>query len=185
MLVLGEIWVVQRTLEGQLADFEALVGALIGRNNWSIADQRIVDTWIWHQIRLELIQVNVQGAIETQTGGDRANNLSDQPIQVLVIRSWNIEVTTAYVIDSLIIDQERAVRVLNSAMGRQHRVIGLDYGGRDARCGIHRELQLALFAKVSSEVLEKERTESRTSATTEGVEDEKTLQRRAAVCNLD
>jgi hypothetical protein len=58
-------------------NLKALVRALIGRYNWRIANQRIVNTWIWHQVGLELIEVDIKCAIETQAGGDGADHLGN------------------------------------------------------------------------------------------------------------
>ena len=49
------------------------------------------------------------------------------------------------------------------------------------RGGVHAELELGLLAVVGGETLEKESAETRTSATTEGVEDEEALQTSAVV----
>ena len=62
---------------------EALVGALSSRNDRCIADQRVMDSRVRNQIGLELIQIDIQSAIETKGRGDRADNLSNQAVQVL------------------------------------------------------------------------------------------------------
>jgi hypothetical protein len=72
------------TLEGQIVDLEALVGTLGGRNDRSIADQRVVDTWVRDKVGLELVEIDVEGAIESQGRGDGADDLGDQTVQVLV-----------------------------------------------------------------------------------------------------
>ena len=38
-----------------------------------------MDTGVGHQVGLELSEINVEGAIESQGGGDGGNNLTDQP----------------------------------------------------------------------------------------------------------
>jgi hypothetical protein len=53
------------TLESQVADLEALVRALLGRDDRGVADQRVVDTRVWNQVGLKLIQVDIKSAIET------------------------------------------------------------------------------------------------------------------------
>jgi len=105
-----------------------------------------VDTRVRNQIRLELVQVHVQSAVETKTRSDGAHDLSNETIEMLVTWARNIQVPAADVIDSLIIDQEGAVRIFDSAMGRQYRVVWLYDRGRDARSRIDGELQLRLLA---------------------------------------
>jgi hypothetical protein len=46
------------------------VGGLGGGDDGGVGDQREVDTGVRHQVGLELIEINVEGAIETQRGGD-------------------------------------------------------------------------------------------------------------------
>lgn len=55
---------------GHLHDGVGLVGGLGGGDDGGVGDQREVDTGVRHQVGLELIEINVEGAIETQRGGD-------------------------------------------------------------------------------------------------------------------
>lgn len=94
--------------------------------NGGKGDQRVVDTREGHQVGLEFSQVDVEGTIETQTGGDRADNLSNQAVQMLIARAGDIQVATANVIDCLVVNKEGAVSVLNSAVGGQYSIVGLN-----------------------------------------------------------
>ena len=93
-----------RTLEGQVADLEALVRALVGRNDGRIADQGVVDTGVGHQVGLELVQVDVQRAIETERRRDRGDNLSDQAVQVREAGLGDVELVLADIEDRLVVD---------------------------------------------------------------------------------
>jgi hypothetical protein len=62
-----------------------------------------VDTGVGHQVGLELGQVHVQGAIEAQRGGDGRDDLADQTVEVGVGRAINVQVTTADVVNSLVV----------------------------------------------------------------------------------
>src|SRR5690348_6208383 len=57
------------TLEGQVGNLEALVRALGGRDDRRIADERVVDAGVGNQVGLELVQIDVEGAVEPQRGG--------------------------------------------------------------------------------------------------------------------
>ena len=85
-----------------------------------------MDTRVWHQIGLELVQIDVQCTIEAQAGRDGADNLSNESVQVLVVWSWDIEISAADVVDRFIIDEESAVRVLDGAVRGEDRVIWFD-----------------------------------------------------------
>lgn len=158
-------------MEGEVLDFEALVRAAAAGHNRSIGNQRVVNTRERHQVGLELGQIDVKGTIETETGGDGANDLGDQTVQVLITRTRDVQVATADIIDSLVINQEGTVRVLNSAVGGQDCVVRLHDSSRHTRRGVHGELELRLLAILSGETLQQQGTKSGTSTTTERVED--------------
>lgn len=109
--------------------------------------------------------------------------LSNQAVQVLVVGTLNAKVATADVVDGFVVDHEGAVGVLKSGVGSQDRVVWLDDGSGDLRSWVDTELELALLAVVDGETLHKKSTETGTSTTTEGVEDEEALETRAVICN--
>ena len=39
-------------------------------DDWCIGDQREVDSWVWYQVGLEFVQIDVEGAIKSKRGGD-------------------------------------------------------------------------------------------------------------------
>jgi hypothetical protein len=172
------------TLEGKVADLEALVRALLGRDDGGVADERVVDTGVGDQVSLELVQVDVESSIEAQARSDGADDLSNETVEMLVVGARNVQATAADVIDSLVVNKERAIRVLNSAVGRQNSIVGLDDGGGDAGSGIHGKFELALLAVVGREALEEEGSEARSCTTAERVEDQETLEGGAVVCSL-
>jgi hypothetical protein len=173
------VWL--EALEGQIMNLEALMVLLGGRDDGSIADERVVDARIWDQVSLELVEIDVESAIEAERRGDGADNLGDQAIQVIVRRARDVQTAAADVIDSLVINKERAVRVLDGAVGRENGVVGLNNGSGCARSRVHGELELGLLAVLGRKALQKESAESRTRATTKGVENQETLKRVAAV----
>ena len=71
--------------------------------------------------------------------------------------------------------------MLQSRVCCEHGVVGLDNGVRHRWCGVDTELELRLLAIVGGQTLEDEGTETRTSSSTEGVEDEEALQTVAVV----
>ena len=168
-------------MEGQVVDLEALMSTLGSRDDRGIADQGVVDTGVRHQVGLELVQVDVQSTIETQRRGDRADDLGDKTVQVLIVGTRNVQVTAADVVHSLVVDQECAVRVLDGAVGGKHSIVGLNDSSRDTRGRVHGELELALLAILGRQALEEKSSKTGTSATAEGVEDQETLQRAAVV----
>ena len=72
--------------------------------------------------------------------------------------------------------------MLKGGVGRQDGVVRLNDGGGHGRCGVDGELELGLLAIVSGESLEDQCTETGTSSTTEGVENEEALETTAVIC---
>lgn len=52
------------------------------------------------RLTLELVQINVEGSIETERSSDRRNDLSDDSVQVLESGRLDTEVLAADVVDS-------------------------------------------------------------------------------------
>jgi hypothetical protein len=75
---------------GDLGHAKLLVVSLLGGDDRSIGDEREVDPGVGHQVGLELGQVQVEGTVEPQRGGDRGDNLTDQPVEVGVGRPLNV-----------------------------------------------------------------------------------------------
>ena len=140
-----------------------------------------MNTGVGHQVGLELVQINVKRAIETQRGSDRRDDLGDQAVKVVIARALNAKVAAADVIDGLVVDHEAAVGVLQSGVGGQDRVVGLNDGGSILGSGVDTELKLGLLAVVNGETLHKKGTETGSGTTTERVEDEETLKTGAVV----
>lgn len=103
---------------------------------------------------------------------------------MLIRWTWDIKVSSADVVNGLIVDKEGTVGVLNGAVGGKDGVVRLNDGGRDTRSWVDGKLQLALLSVIEGETLQEEGTETRTSSSTEGVEKQETLKTRASISNL-
>jgi hypothetical protein len=141
-----------------------------------------VNTWVGHQVGLELVQIDIQSTIEAKRRSNGRDDLGNQTVEVLKARAGDVQVPPADVVDSLVVDQERAVRVLNGAVRRQDGIVGLDDGGRDTGRRVDGELELRLLSVVGRETLEEESTEAGARAAAEGVEDQEALKAAAVVC---
>jgi len=105
------------------------VVGLLSRDDRGIGGKREMDTRVRYQVSLELSQINVEGTIESERSGDGRYDLSDESVQVGVGRSLDVQVTSADIIDGLIVYHEGTVRVLKSGMGGEDRVVRLNDGG--------------------------------------------------------
>lgn len=175
------VWLEARV--GDLSDRVGLVGSFSSGDDWSIRDQWEMDTWVWDQVGLELVKIDVERTIESEGSSDGGNDLSDESVEVLEVWTFDVEGTTADVVDGLVVDHEGTVGLLQSGVGSQDGVVWLDDGGGDLWGWVDGEFELALLSVVNRETLHEEGTETGTSSTTEGVEDEETLETGAVVGN--
>ena len=169
---------------GDLGNRELLVVGLLSRDDWSVGNQGEVDPGIGDQVGLELGEVDIEGAVEAERGSDARDDLADQPVQVGVSRTVDVQVPAADVIDGLVVNHEGTVGVLQGGVGGQDRVVRLNHGSGDLRSGVDRELELGLLAVVNGQPLHEERGEARAGASSEGMEDEEALQTGALLGQL-
>lgn len=162
-------------------DFKSLVGALVGRDDGGEADQGVMYTRVGDQVGLELVEIDVEGAVEAKRRGDGADHLSDEAVQVLETGAGDVEVSSTDVVNGFVVDEEGAVRVLDGAVSGEDGVVGFYDGGGDLRGGIDGEFELGLLAIFGGETFEEEGTEAGTRAAAEGVEDQEALERVAVV----
>jgi len=113
-------------LERKVMDLEALVRAFLARDNRCVADQWIVDTWIRHQVGLEFIQVDVESTIKSKARSDGTDYLGNQTVEMLIVRTRNVKVTTTDVVDCLVVNEECAIRIFDGTMSRENCVVGFD-----------------------------------------------------------
>ena len=118
---------------GDLSHRQLLVVGLLGGDDGSVGGQREMDTWVGHQVGLELGQIHVEGTIEAQGGGDGGHDLGDQTVEVGVGGTFDVQVTATDVVDGLVVDHEGAVGVLQGGVGGQDGVVGLDHSGGDLK----------------------------------------------------
>jgi hypothetical protein len=109
--------------------------------------------------------------------------LSNQTVKIFIIWSFNIEITTADIIDSLVVNHETAIRVFQSSMGGQDRVVWFNDGSSGLWSWVNAEFEFTLLSVINRETFHQQGTETRTSSTSERVEDQETLKTRAVVSN--
>jgi len=169
---------------GNLGNRELLVIGLLGRDHGGIRRQHEVNTRIRHQVSLELSDIDVEGTIESERGGQGGDDLGDQTVEVGVGRALNVQRSAADVIDGLVVEHDGDISVLEERVGRQDGVVRLDDGGGDLGRRIHGETELGLLTIVNRQALEEQGAETGSSTTTDGVEDHEALETSAVVGQL-
>jgi hypothetical protein len=59
---------------GDLLDRVGFVGRLSSRNDWRISNEREMDTRVWDQVGLELVEINIERSIKTEGSGNGRDN---------------------------------------------------------------------------------------------------------------
>eukprot|EP00906_Rhabdomonas_costata_P009525 RCo013467 len=169
---------------GDLRHAELLVVRLLRADDRGPRAHHEVDAGVRHQVGLELRDINVQRAVEPQGGGQAADHLPDQPVQVGVRRALDVQVAAADVVQGLVVHHKRHVSVLQQTVRRQHAVVGLHHRRGHLRRGVDAEVQLGLLAVVHAEALQQQRAQTRPRAPAHRVEAQEALQPRAVVRQL-
>ncbi len=158
---------------------------LFSRDHRSVCSQREMNTWVGHQVGLELGEIHIQSSVKSQRGRDGGHDLPDEPVEVGVRRTLYIEVFTADVIDGFIVHHKGTVRVLQGGVGGQDGVVGLHHRCGHLRSRIYGKLQLGLFSVIDRETLHQQGGEARASTSTKAVEHQETLEAGALISLLE
>jgi len=143
-----------------------------------------MDSWVWHQVGLELSNINVQSTIESEGGSEGGDDLGNESVQVGVGWSLDIKVSSADIVNGLIIKDNGNIGVLQKGMGGEDRVVRLDNGSGDLRRWVDGETELGLLTIINGKSLEEKGSETGTSSSTDSVENEETLETSALIGKL-
>jgi hypothetical protein len=143
-----------------------------------------MDSWVWHQVCLELSDIDVQGTIKSEGSGQRRYRLSDESVQIRIGWPLNIEVSSADIVEGLVIKDNGNISVLQQRVSGEHGVVWLNNGGGDLWGWVDGETKLGLLSVVDRESLEEERSKTGSGTSTDGVKDEETLETSALIREL-
>jgi hypothetical protein len=160
------------------------VVGLLGRDDWGVGGKHEVDSWVWDKVGLEFSDINVEGTIESEGGSEGGDNLSNESVQVGVGWSLNVEVSSADVIDGFVVEDDGNIGVLEEGVGGEDGVVWLNNGGGDLWGWVDGETELGFLTVINGKSLEEEGTKTGSGTTTDGVEDEETLETSALISEL-
>ena len=120
--------------------------------------------WVRNQVSLELSKIHIESPVKPQGGGDGGDNLANKTVEVGIGWSLNIKVATTDVIDGLIVNHERTVRMFKRGVSGEDGVVRLHHSCRYLRSGVDGELELGLLPVVHGEPLHEKRCEARSSS---------------------
>ena len=110
--------------------------------------------------------------------------MSDQPVQVGVGGSLDVQVPAADVVDGLVVHHEGTVGVLQGGVGGQNSIVRLNDSSGNLWGRVDGELKLALLAIVHRQPLHEQGSESGSGASSEGMEEKESLESSTSVRQL-
>ena len=169
---------------GDLSDGELLVVSLLSGDDWGVGGEHEMDTWVWHQVSLELSDIDVKGTIESEGGSEGGDNLGNESVKVGVGWSLNVKVSSADIVDGLVVEHDGDIGVLKERVGGKDGVVWFNNGGGDLWGWVDGETELGFLSVIDGKSLEEERSETGSGTTTDGVEDKETLETSALISEL-
>lgn len=73
---------------------------LVSREDRGVSGKREMDSGEGNQVGLELVQVDVEGSVESEGGGDGGYDLGDEPVEVGVAGRLDTKVSSADFVDT-------------------------------------------------------------------------------------
>jgi len=143
-----------------------------------------VDSWVRHEVGLELSDINVQGSVESEGGSEGRDNLGNESVEVGVGRSLDIKVSSGDVIDGLVVKHNGNISMLEKRVGGEHRVVWLNNSSGNLRGWVDSEAKLGFLTVVNGKSLKEKGSESRSSSSSNGVEDDESLESSTVIGQL-
>lgn len=122
----------------------------------SIGTKHKVNSWVGDQVGLEFSDIDVQGTVESKTGSQRRNNLTDKSVQVCVSGSFDVELSSADIVDGFVIEHDSDVSVFKERVSGENRVVWLNDSVGDLRGGIDGESELGFLSVIDRKSFQKE-----------------------------
>jgi len=160
------------------------VVSLLSGDDWGVRGEHEMDTGVGDEVGLELGHIDVEGTIESEGGSEGGDNLRDESVEVGVGGSLNIEVSSADIVDGLVVEHDGDIGVLKEGVSGEDGVVWLNNSGGDLRGWVDGESELGLLTVIDGESLEEEGSETGTGTTTDGVEDKESLETSALIGEL-
>jgi len=168
-------------LLGQLWDGDSTERVSTTTGERSKSNHEEVETWEWNHVDSQLSEIRVKLTRETETGGNTGHDSRHQVVKISVGWVGELEGSRADIVESLVIDAEGLIGVLDQLMNGEGGIVWLDngvghLGGWDNGEGSHHAVWELL-----TDLGDQERTHTSTGSTTKRVGDLETLKAVAAL----
>ena len=110
---------------GELRDRDSTVLLASTGGQGSVAGHEKVETWEWNHVDGQLPQIGVKLTGEAQAGRNTRHYDGHKMVEVTVRWGCQLESAEANVVQSLVVDTESLVRVLDELVNREGGIVGL------------------------------------------------------------
>ena len=110
--------------------------------------------------------------------------MSNESVQVSVGWSLDVEVSSADVVNGFVVDHDSNIGVLEEGVGGEDGVVWLNNCGGDLWGWVDGETKLGFLTVIDGKSFKKEGSETRSSSSTDGLEDQETLETSALIGKL-
>jgi len=149
-----------------------------------IRRQHKVNSRVGDKVGLEFSDINIESSVESEGGGQGRDNLSDESVKVGVGGSLNIELSSADIVNGFVIEHDGNIGVLKKRVSGENGVVRLNNSGGDLGRGVDGESELGFLSVIDGKSFKKERSESRSSSSSNGVEDKESLKSGTVISEL-
>jgi hypothetical protein len=162
-------------LLGQLWDGDSTERVSTTAGKRSESNHEEMETWERNHVDSQLSEIGVKLTWETKTGCDTGHDGGDQVVQITVSWVGKLEGSDADVVESLVIDTEGLIRVLDQLVDGEGGVVWLDNGVGNLWRWNNGEGGHHTIWELLADLGDQKRTHTGTSSTTERVGDLETL----------
>jgi len=150
--------------------------SFLGRDDWGVRGKHEMDSGVWDEVGLELSDIDVEGTIESKRGSKGRDDLGDQSVQVGVSGSLDVEGSSTDIVDGFVVKHDGDVSMLEERVSGQDGVVWFNNSGGDLWGWVDGETKFGLLTVINGKSLEEERSKTGSGTTTDGIEDEETLE---------
>ena len=88
-----------------------------------------MNSGVRNQIGLEFSDINVQGSVESKGSGEGGDNLGDKSVEVGVSGSFDVQLSSADIVDSFVIKHNSDISVFKKGVGGKNGVVWFNNSG--------------------------------------------------------
>jgi hypothetical protein len=107
-----------------------------------------VNSGVRDEVGLEFSDINVQGSVESEGGSEGGDNLGNKSVQVSVSGSFDVQLSSADVIDGFVIEHNGDISVFKKGVGGKNGVVWFNNSGGNLGGRVNGETDFGFFSVI-------------------------------------